>query len=114
MDSFTNVPTNGKIAMRFDEGATDRLIGVALLTEGDEVLLATRQGKAIRFAAPDVREFQSRTSTGVRGMTLKEDDEVISLSILPRVGTKTEEREASLRFAPNSDGHTSELTSLTA
>src|SRR3546814_7202669 len=78
MDSFTNVPTNGKIAMRFDEGATDRLIGVALLTEGDDVLLATRQGKAIRFAATDVREFQSRTSTGVRGMTLKEDDEVIS------------------------------------
>src|SRR3546814_19535118 len=36
MDSFTNVPTNGKIAMRFDEGATDRLIGVALLTEGDD------------------------------------------------------------------------------
>src|SRR3546814_10966158 len=100
MDSFTNVPTNGKIAMRFDEGATDRLIGVALLTEGDDVLLATRQGKAIRFAATDVREFQSRTSTGVRGMTLKEDDEVISLSILHRVGTKQEEREDSLRFAP--------------
>src|SRR3546814_6595657 len=100
MDSFTNVPTNGKIAMRFDEGATDRLIGVALLTEGDDVLLATRQGKAIRFAATDVREFQSRTSTGVRGMTLKEDDEVISLSILHRVGTKQEEREDYLRFAP--------------
>src|SRR3546814_6589704 len=75
MDSFTNVPTNGKIAMRFDEGATDRLIGVALLTEGDDVLLATRQGKAIRFAATDVREFQSRTSTGVRGMTLKRSEE---------------------------------------
>src|SRR3546814_17905728 len=84
--------------MRFDEGATDRLIGVALLTEGDDVLLATRQGKAIRFAATDVREFQSRTSTGVRGMTLKEDDEVISLSILHRVGTKQEEREDYLRL----------------
>src|SRR3546814_19073991 len=66
MDSFTNVPTNGKIAMRFDEGATDRLIGVALLTEGDDVLLATRPGKAIRFAATDVREFQRRPSTGVQ------------------------------------------------
>ncbi|MBK5263664.1 MAG: DNA gyrase subunit A [Alphaproteobacteria bacterium] len=100
MDAFTNVPTNGKFAMRFDEDATDRLIGVALLTEGDDVLLATRNGKAIRFAATDVREFQSRTSTGVRGMTLKDSDEVISLSILHRVGTNQEEREDYLRFAP--------------
>ena len=100
MDAFTNVPSNGKIAMKFegdDEG--DRLIGVALLNEKDDVLLATREGKAIRFAGDDVREFQSRNSTGVRGMTLKGDDEVISLSILHRVGTTQEEREDYLRFA---------------
>jgi DNA gyrase subunit A len=100
MDAFTNVPSNGKIAMKFegdDEG--DRLIGVALLDEKDDVLLATREGKAIRFAGDDVREFQSRNSTGVRGMTLKGDDEVISLSILHRVGTTQEEREDYLRFA---------------
>ncbi|WP_116968720.1 DNA gyrase subunit A [Blastomonas sp. UPD001] len=100
MDAFTNVPTNGKIAMRFDEGSDDRLIGVALLTEGDDVLLATRQGKAIRFAATDVREFQSRTSTGVRGMTLREGDEVISLSILGGFDATTEERDEYLRAAP--------------
>ncbi|MGD9811035.1 MAG: DNA gyrase subunit A [Sphingobium sp.] len=100
MDAFSNVPSNGKIAMRFDDGSDDYLIGVHLLTEGDDVFLATRQGKAIRFAATDVREFQSRTSTGVRGMTLKGDDKVISLSILHRVGTNQEEREAYLRFAP--------------
>ncbi|WP_373487156.1 DNA gyrase subunit A [Blastomonas sp.] len=100
MDAFTNVPTNGKIAMRFDEGSDDRLIGVAVLTEGDDVLLATRQGKAIRFAATDVREFQSRTSTGVRGMTLKNGDEVISLSILGGFAATTEERDDYLRAAP--------------
>ena len=101
MDAFTNVPSNGKIAMKFEgDDADDRLIGVALLTEADDVLLATRQGKAIRFKADDVREFQSRNSTGVRGMTLKGDDEVISLSILHRVGSTTEEREDYLRFAP--------------
>jgi DNA gyrase subunit A len=100
MDSFANVPSNGKFAMRFDEDSADRLIGVALLDAGDDVLLASRQGKAIRFAGDDVREFQSRTSTGVRGMTLKGDDEVISLSILHRVGTTSEEREEYLRFAP--------------
>jgi len=116
MAAFTNIPTAGKIAMRFGTGAaedlengddtdeqadpTDRLIGVELLTEGDDVLLATRHGKAIRFKATDVREFQSRTSTGVRGVRLQPGDEVISMSILHRVGTTQEEREAYLRFAP--------------
>ncbi|MDD3797721.1 MAG: DNA gyrase subunit A, partial [Novosphingobium sp.] len=100
MDAFTNIPSNGKLAMRFDEGSDDRLIGVALLDSGDDVLLATRNGKAIRFAADDVREFTSRTSTGVRGMNLKDGDEVVSLSILHRVGTEAEEREEYLRYAP--------------
>jgi DNA gyrase subunit A len=100
MDAFSNVPSNGKFAMRFDDDATDRLIGVALLTEADDVLLATRKGKAIRFEATAVREFQSRTSTGVRGISLKDGDEVISLSILKGFETTTDEREAYLRAAP--------------
>ena len=101
MDAFANVPSNGKFAMRFDEDSEDRLIGVALLDPTDDVLLATRSGKAIRFAGDEVREFTSRTSTGVRGMTLKGDDEVISLSILHRVGVKDQdEREDYLRHAP--------------
>jgi DNA gyrase subunit A len=101
MDAFANIPSNGKIAMKFEgEDADDRLIGVALLTEDDDVLLASRQGKAIRFRADDVREFQSRNSTGVRGMSLKDGDEVISLSILHRVGTTSEEREEYVKFAP--------------
>ncbi len=100
MDAFTNVPSNGKIAMRFDDDSDDKLIGVALLSEHDDVLLATRKGKAIRFAGDDVREFQSRTSTGVRGVTLKGDDAVISLSVLHRVEATPDERETYLRFAP--------------
>ena len=100
MDAFANIPSNGKYAMRFDEGSDDRLIGVALLDASDDVLLASRNGKAIRFAGEEVREFASRTSTGVRGMLLKGDDEVVSLSILHKVGTTSEEREQYLRFAP--------------
>ncbi|MFL6744715.1 MAG: DNA gyrase subunit A [Sphingomicrobium sp.] len=111
MAAFTNIPSAGKIAMRFgmsetaddseEQGdPTDRLIGVELLTEGDDVLLASRNGKAIRFMATDVREFRSRTSTGVRGIRLLGDDEVISMSILHRVGTTQEEREAYLRCPP--------------
>ena len=79
---------------------TDRLIGVELLTEEDDVLLATRNGKAIRFKSTDVREFQSRTSTGVRGVRLLGGDEVISMSILRRAGTTQEERETYLKCPP--------------
>jgi DNA gyrase subunit A len=108
MDAFTNIPSNGKIAMRFgtdEEGdPSDRLIGVSLLTEEDDVLLATKCGKAIRFAATDVREFQSRTAAGVRGARLLGDDEVISLSILKAFDATTEEREAYLRAAPWKEG----------
>jgi DNA gyrase subunit A len=116
MTAFTNIPTAGKIAMRFGASPvedvengedteeqtdpTDRLIGVDLLTEEDDVLIATRNGKAIRFRSTDVREFQSRTSTGVRGVRLLAGDEVISMSILRRVGTSQEEREAYLRCPP--------------
>ncbi len=101
MDAFANVPSNGKIAMKFEgEDADDRLIGVELLSADDDILLASRNGKAIRFAADDIREFQSRASTGVRAMKLGKDDQVMSLSILQRVGTTAEEREEYLRFAP--------------
>jgi len=105
MDAFTSIRAGGKRAMRFggdDEEAdpNDRLIGVELLTEDDDVLLATRNGKAIRFKATDVREFQSRDSQGVRGVRLLDGDAVISMSILRRVGTTQEEREAYLKCPP--------------
>lgn len=103
MDSFTNVPSNGKFAMKFEEGSDDRLIGVELLTDNDDVLLATRNGKAIRFAGDAVRSFQSRTSTGVRGIALKDDDEVISLSVLRGFEASTEERDQYLKAAPWKD-----------
>jgi DNA gyrase subunit A len=105
MDAFTNIRATGKLAMRFgtdeeSDDASDRLIGVSLLTEEDDVLLATRNGKAIRFAATDVREFQSRTSAGVRGARLQDGDEVISLSILKGFAATPDEREDYLRHAP--------------
>ena len=69
MDAFANIPRAGKIAMSFEERRRDdRLIGVALLTEDDDVLLATRAGQGDPLRRDDVREFQSRTSTGVRGV----------------------------------------------
>ena len=104
MDAFTNIRSSGKIAMKFEEGSDDRLIGVSLLTEADDVLLATRNGRAIRFSATDVREFQSRDSTGVRGARLLGDDELISLSVLRGFEANPQEREEYLRAAPWKEG----------
>jgi len=103
MDAFTNIPSNGKIAMKFEEGGNDRLIGVELLMETDDVLLSTRNGKAIRFASEAVRAMQSRSSTGVRGISLKGDDEVISISVLRGFDASTEERDQYLKAAPWKD-----------
>ena len=99
MDAFTNVPTAGKLAIRFEEGDADRLIAVALCDVADDVFLAARSGKAIRFPVDDVREFVSRTSTGVRGMTLAKGDEVISMSILKAFPATPQEREDYLKAA---------------
>lgn len=104
MDAFANIRTNGKIAMKFEDGSEDRLIGVSLLTGTDDVLLATKQGKAIRFASTDVREFQSRDSTGVRGARLADGDEVISMSVLRGFDATPQEREDYLKSAPWKEG----------
>ena len=100
MDAFANVPSNGKYAMGFVEGSGDKLIGVKLLDETQEIFLASTNGKAIRFAATDARETKSRTGIGVQGMGPKGDINVVSLAVLNSTGTTLEEREAYLRAAP--------------
>jgi DNA gyrase subunit A len=100
MDAFANIQSNGKIAMKFEgEDEDDRLIGVGLCEEGDDILLAARNGKCARFDISEIREFQSRNSTGVRGMKLEKGDEVISMTILHGQDATMEEREAYLRSA---------------
>ncbi len=91
---FINIPRRGKIAMKLDED--DVLVGVKPCGLDDHILLATRQGKALRFQAKDVREFVSRTSTGVRGVTLLEEDRVISMSVLDGAEFTPEERNTYL------------------
>jgi DNA gyrase subunit A len=97
LSDFVNVKASGKIAMKLAEG--DRLIGVSTCTEAEDVLLATRRGRCIRFAVTDLRVFSSHSSTGVRGIRLRKDDEVISLSVLHHMYADTAEREAFLRAA---------------
>ena len=83
LSDFGDVRANGKIAMKFeDEDADDRLIAVATCTDGDDVLLATGNGRLIRFPVGDVRIFTGRSSVGVRGIRLRDKAQVISMSIL--------------------------------
>ncbi|HEV7227361.1 DNA gyrase subunit A [Brevundimonas sp.] len=108
LSDFATVNRAGKIAMKLEEG--DHMVGVALCTGEDDVLLTTALGQAIRFKADDVRVFKGRDSTGVRGVRLAEGDEVISMAILGRVDATPEERAAyvkhanAMRKAANGDG----------
>jgi DNA gyrase subunit A len=96
---FKNVRAAGLIAMKLDDG--DRLIGVATCREGDDVFLATKRGRCIRFQITDdnLRVFSGRDSAGVRGIKLLNDDEVISLSVLRHVEATPDERAAYLKYA---------------
>ncbi len=99
LSDFGRVRSSGLIAMKLDEG--DHLVGVATCREGDDVLLATRRGRCIRFHVTDevVRVFAGRDSAGVRGIRLGANDEVISLSVLQHVEATVHERAAFLRGA---------------
>ncbi len=97
LSDFVDVRRNGLIAMKLDDG--EAIVDVATATERDDVLLTTRDGQCIRFAVPEVRVFQGRTSMGVRGVSLGRDDRVISLSILNHFDAAGEERAAYLKRA---------------
>src|SRR5579862_7656567 len=100
LSDFGDVRANGKIAMKFEgEDADDRLIAVATCTEADDVLLASRNGKAIRFPVEDLRIFAGRSSVGVRGIRLLGDDLVISMSILRHEEIAPDIRDAYRRHA---------------
>jgi len=97
LSDFVDVRRNGLIAMKLDEG--EAIVDVATATEHDDILLTTRDGHCIRFAVPEVRVFQGRTSMGVRGVALGSDDRVISLSILNHFDAAGDERAAYLKRA---------------
>jgi DNA gyrase subunit A len=95
---FSYIGRNGKIAMKLEEG--DRIVGVAIASPDDDVLLTTAQGQCIRFQIEEgVRLFRGRASDGVRGIRLEAGDEVISMAILRHLAVEVEERDVYLRQA---------------
>ena len=120
LSDFKSVQSNGKIAIRMDEG--DKLVGVKTCAEEDHVLLASREGKAMRFPVDAVRVFKSRTSDGVRGMKLSDGDTVVSISILHGIRATAEERDQYAKIASarrrasgqeESEGEAIDLTGIT-
>lgn len=97
LSDFVDVRRSGIIAMKLDEG--EQIVDVQICTERDDVLLTAAGGQCIRFPVDDVRVFQGRTSMGVRGIALSDDDKVISLSILSHLEVSGDERAAYLRRA---------------
>nr|WP_138936402.1 DNA gyrase subunit A [Roseovarius arcticus] len=109
LSDFTNVRSNGKIAMRFEEeNAGITLINARIASNDDDVMLVTSSGRAIRFRATDVRVFNSRASLGVRGIRLTGDDSVVSMSIIPHFDATSDERAAYLKMRRAQAGLTDE------
>ncbi len=97
LSDFVNVNRAGKIAMKFDDDG-DEIVDVQLCTARDDVLLTTADAQCIRFNVEDVRVFKGRDSTGVRGITLGDGDQVISMAILRGFDASGEERAAYARM----------------
>ena len=109
LSDFTNVKSNGKIAMKFeDEHADTTLINARIASNDDDVMLTTNSGRAIRFPATDVRVFNSRASVGVRGIKLSGADKVVSMSIIRHFNASSEERVAYLKMRRAMAGLTDE------
>ncbi|MGH1425795.1 MAG: DNA gyrase subunit A [Pseudooceanicola sp.] len=96
LSDFTNVKSNGKIAMKLPDGV--ELVNARIASEDDDMMLVTNSGRAIRFPSTAVRVFKGRDSTGVRGIRLQGDDKVVSMSVISHFEASAEERAAYLRM----------------
>ncbi|MEO9826692.1 MAG: DNA gyrase subunit A [Paracoccaceae bacterium] len=95
LSDFTNVKSNGKIAMKLPEGV--EMVNARICGEDDDVMLVTALGRAIRFSTTAVRVFKGRDSTGVRGIKLADGDTVVSMAIIRHFEAEPSERAAYLK-----------------
>ena len=99
LEDFININNSGKIAMKLD--SDDRIIGVKICKDDQDILLSTKFGKCIRFKSKKLRLFKGRSSKGIKGIQLKDGDKVISLSILdnPNIGSKNIDKDKKIKSA---------------
>lgn len=98
LSDFLNIRQNGKIAMKFEEEG-EELISVQTCREDQDVFLTLRGGKCIRFPVSEVRVFQSRNSTGIRGIKVEDGDKVISMSIINHTEIDNDTKAAYLKLS---------------
>jgi len=80
LEDFSSINTSGKIAMKLD--SNDKIIGVKICKDDQDVILSTKFGKCIRFESKKLRVFKGRSSKGIRGINLQKNDHIVSLSII--------------------------------
>ena len=99
LEDFVNINNSGKIAMKLDQD--DKIIGVKICKDDQDILLSTQFGKCIRFKSKKLRQFKGRSSKGIKGIQLKDADKVISLSILDntQINTKTINKDKKIKDA---------------
>jgi DNA gyrase subunit A len=97
LEDFVNINNSGKIAMKLDPD--DKIIGVKICNEDEDVLLGTQFGKCIRFKSKKLRLFKGRSSKGIKGIQLAEKDKVISLSIIEnsKIDSKTISKDKKIK-----------------
>ncbi len=82
LEDFTSINASGKIAMKLD--SDDKIVGVKICTDEQDIMLNTKFGKSIRFESKKLRVFKGRSSKGIRGINLSEKDTIVSLSIIDK------------------------------
>ena len=80
LDDFSSINSSGKIAMKLD--TNDKIVGVKICKEDQDIILSTKFGKCIRFESKKLRIFKGRSSKGIKGIVLAPNDEIVSLSII--------------------------------
>ncbi len=86
LEDFSSINTSGKIAMKLDNN--DKIVGVKICKDDQDIILSTKLGKCIRFESKKLRVFKGRSSKGIRGINLKPEDNIVSLSIINHDNTK--------------------------
>ena len=80
LEDFSSINVSGKIAMKLDNN--DKIVGVKICKDDQDVILSTKLGKCIRFESKKLRVFKGRSSKGIKGIELASNDEIVSLSII--------------------------------
>jgi len=88
LEDFLNINTAGKIAMKLDND--DKIIGVKICKENQDIMLSSLNGKCIRFESKKLRLFKGRSSKGIKGINLSDKDKIVSLSIIEKIEKKSD------------------------